>query len=102
MKVITGPRQSGKTHQSIKLANETDAYLVVRNQKRARQVYHHDQYPDVDRFPITYDELMNNKYSTSGVQAVVIDNVDEFIQSQLSVPIAGVTLTTEEYTKLEE
>ena len=93
MKVITGPRQSGKTHKAIELANEHDAYLAVHSKERASQVYHNPDYPDCDRFPITYREL---REYPKGHIPIVIDDVDMFVNSHISGDIIGITVTDSE------
>jgi len=78
MKLISGPRGSGKTTKAIELANEEGAYFVVRSKKRADTVYHSEEYPDLDRFPITYYKLMNHRGGQQ-VRKVVIDDIDDFV-----------------------
>jgi len=91
--VIIGPRQSGKTTDAIKCANENDAYLVVDSKQRARNLYHSDNHPDLDKFPITYDEL--NTTSRGKVDSVVIDDLMMLLAKQYNVPIDAVTMTCE-------
>lgn len=98
MKVITGDRQSGKTTEAIKLANKHDGYLVVHSKNRASQVYHSDDYPDLDQFPITYHEL--EKMRGSHPNCIVIDDLDMFLHSQIGLPIEAVTMTSSETTVL--
>lgn len=100
MKVVTGARQTGKTTEAIELANEHDAYLVVHTKDRATQVYHGENYPDLDRFPITYQELRNGHRGRP--QRVVIDDLDMFLRSQFDVPVEGVTMTASETKALGE
>lgn len=94
MKVITGPRQSGKTTEAIELANENDAYLVVGNQRIAHNIYHSDKHPDCDRFPMTFHELYN--HSGKHNLEVVIDEIDVFLKYYSNLPVVGITATTTE------
>lgn len=94
MKVITGPRQSGRTTEAIRLANEHDANLVVHSKQHATRIYHSDTYPDLEKFPITYQELESNHRARQ--QRVVIDDLDMFLRHQFDVPIEAVTMTTSE------
>lgn len=93
MKVITGERASGKTIEAIELANEKDAYLVVRNRERAREIA-----DECDNFPITYDELNRGSHTKGRFRnEIVIDNVDHFLETVLpKCNIEGVTMTVEE------
>lgn len=101
MKVITGDRQSGKTTEAIKLANEEDAYLAVHTRARARQVYHSDQYPDLDRFPITYSEIRSLRKAGYHTE-IVIDDLDLYLKSEVEHPVVGVSMTASETIQLEE
>lgn len=100
IEVIAGPRQSGKTTEAIKLANEQGAYLAVHNRKRATQVYHADGYPDLDRFPITYRELCNSEPMPRNMK-VVIDDLDMFLRSEVYPNITGVSTTATDTTTLD-
>lgn len=95
MKVIAGPRASGKTTEAIKLANEEDAYLAVRTKKQANDIYHSDTYPDLERFPVTYREIQN-KRAAGFNNKVVIDNMEAFIRECIGeVRVVGATTTAE-------
>lgn len=100
IKVITGPRQSGKTTEAIKLANEQGAYLAVHTKNRATQVYHSDTYPDLDRFPITYRELCNSEPKPID-RKVVIDDLDMFLRSEICPHITGIAIAAAETTTLD-
>lgn len=100
MNVITGPRGSGKTTEAIKLANEEGAYLAVHTQDRATHLYHSDNHPDIDRFPITYRELYEKKAVRPDL-TVVIDDLDIFLRSEVYPNITGVAMTADETSALE-
>lgn len=94
MKVVTGPRQSGKTTEAIRLANEADAHLAVHTHERAEQVYHDEDYPDLERFPITYRELRKGHRGTN--RRVVIDDLEMLLSSTFELPIEAFTMTADE------
>lgn len=97
MKIISGPRASGKTTEAIKLANEEGAYLVVSTRERARAI-NNEKYPDPERFQITYDELLNHR-GGQHVRKVVIDNMEDFVQRVVrQFAVAGGTITHTEIT----
>lgn len=100
MKVVTGPRQSGKTTEAIRLANEHDAYLVVHTRERARQVYHGENYPELDRFPLTYQELKSGHLGQP--RRVVIDDLGMLLGSTFDVPVEAVTATASSTTTLQD
>lgn len=102
MKLLVGPRQSGKTTEAIKLANENDAYLAVRSQEMATNVYHSESYPDLERFPITYDELLEGM-ARSRVRTVVIDDLEAFVAQLLpGIELAAASMTVGETIELEK
>lgn len=103
MQLIAGPRGSGKTAEAIKLANEHGAYLAVRNKKFAREVYHREGYPDLDRFPITHEALQRGTLRGSNVKKVVIDDLDAFLASVIpGLRIQGMTVTVGEHAEVKQ
>lgn len=99
MVVIAGHRQSGKTTEAIKLANERDAYLVVHTKDRATHLYHSDKHPDLDKFPISYEELRDRQVGKHRLR-VVIDDLDMFLSWMVDVPVEGVAMTAAETVDL--
>lgn len=92
MKLVHGTRTSGKTTRAVEIANEENAYLVVPTKHEATRVYHNY---DLDRFPITYGEVLHGKHEGQHPQQVVIDNIEMFIARASNLrPVAG-TLTTD-------
>ena len=103
MNIITGPRASGKTTKAIELANEKGAYLAVRTKHIANHIYYSDEYPDLDRFPITHHELIGNGADGSFVRNVVIDDVDHFIRvASRGMHIEGLVIGHHLYQELED
>ena len=100
MKVITGSRGSGKTTEAIRLANEHDAYLAVHSEARARNIYHNECYPELDRFPITYEKIRFGLFGHP--RRVVIDDLDMLLQSEFNVPVEAVTMTSSKTTTLDQ
>ena len=91
MIMIVGGREQGKTHKAINLANSKDAYLSVHSRKRASEVYHGEDYPNLKYFPITYDELLNR--SAGKNIKVFIDDIGNFVEYCVDVPVVGFTGT---------
>lgn len=92
MKIIIGKRQSGRTLQAIQIANNTGAYLVVHSHHQACLVRDQTQ-----RFPLSYDELLNGKLRGSYVRNIVIDNLEMFFAHLLpGITIEAVVLQEEE------
>jgi len=88
-RVITGP---GKTSEAVKLANDHDAYLAVRNRKHARNVYHSDDYPDPIYFPLTHGELAAGEFSLKFNRKVVIDDLNHYIMATTGAHLVGLTI----------
>jgi len=66
MKVIVGPRASGKTTELINIAHETDQYIVVPNERRKRFTF--KMAKDIGkpiRNPITIDEMVYGSFERS-------------------------------------
>lgn len=99
MKFLIKPRRGGKTVDAVKLANETGAYLVVRNQNWAREV---DQLYKPNRFPVTYADVLEGRMRGSFVRNIVIDDVDAFIQyACMGLIVEACTMSAEITTSLK-
>ncbi len=100
MKVITSPRQGGKTTKLIEMATEMEAngavvYIVTPTRKDASHVYKHAERMGINlRQPITFDDLRTGL--GKWVTHLLIDDLDRYIQSLTSVRIAAVTLNEDE------
>lgn len=68
-------RGKGRTQAMVQLANDTGAYLVVRNHQMAEYC----QKLGCKRFPVTYAELMGTQMRGSFVRNIVIDDADAFL-----------------------
>lgn len=74
--------------EAIKLANETGAYLIVHSHDEAVRLA-----PLCNRFPVTFDEFLDNRMRGSHVRNIVIDQADMLIQRIASgLTIEGITL----------
>ena len=90
MKIIGTERGKGKTTEAVKIANDTGAYLVVHNQDEVTRLS-----TKCNRFPITYDELLDGHMKGSFVRNIVIDNIEMFIQRICpGLTIEAITITT--------
>ena len=95
MKVIAGPRGSGKTYALLKLANE-DNGLVLTFNKRALQVKAKDYgFQDVEI--IDWNDLL---YGNSSSKPLYIDNAEyvlsELFESDYGLKLTGLSISTEE------
>ncbi|AGF91228.1 hypothetical protein HAPG_00042 [Halorubrum phage GNf2] len=99
MEVISGPRGSGKTTELIRVANENNARLVCHTKERCKQVVESDMYPELDKRPISYNDVINGKIR--GTQdSIVIDDMEFFINHFVSTEINGFAITADETTEL--
>lgn len=100
LRAISGPRYSGKTIEAIKLANKQGCYLVVRSPQEATRVFHQHRrdpvYPKVDRFPITYRELLESRGGPY-IIGYVIDDIGAFLREVVKdgKPVIAFTLDEE-------
>lgn len=70
-----------KTTISIKEANKRGAYLVVKDTREASRVHRIAIDMGVNiLFPITFNDILNDKMKGSFVRNIVIDNADMFIK----------------------
>lgn len=90
MKIINKVRGAGKTTEAIKVANETGAYLVVHSDGEAKRIA-----DNCNRFPITYQELVNPSGRNYGSK-VVIDNINIFLSWLIRDKVIAFTITSEE------
>lgn len=76
MKVISRPRQAGKTYDLIKFADGKPGYIVVMNQKEARRIFDmaHEMKAKI-RFPITYQDMLHNMKASFETE-LYIDNIE--------------------------
>ncbi len=88
------PRQGGKTTEMIRLAAEEWLYIVAITEEEGHRLYRkaieaHINIP----YPITWDDFVNRRYYSKGVNGFLIDNLDMCVQSMTTVPVRAVTLT---------
>ena len=96
MKLMYTGIRMGKTTEAIRLANETGAYLVVRSRDEALRVSKLN--PSPNRFPVTFQEILEQRMRGSFVRNIVIDNVDLFIQRIVGdLLIEGITISAEHW-----
>lgn len=63
MKVIYGPRCSGKTYELMRIAHETDQYIIVPTQREAQQLFKAAKRLDMPiRMPVTVNECMHGNF----------------------------------------
>ncbi|MFD6400791.1 hypothetical protein [Nocardia sp. NPDC060249] len=90
---VSGGRQFGKTVAMIRLAAEHGGYIVVPNHRQARHVADQAEAMGLSiPFPMTWTEFAQGRYSPRGVRNVVIDNLDQCLQSMATVPILGASI----------
>lgn len=94
MKIICKPRGGGKTTEAIKLASETNSYLVCIDHKEQERVFQQSKEMGINiHYPITFNEFLEGRYYGKGVEGFIIDNVDLLVQMlSRGVPIKGLTL----------
>lgn len=103
MKVIIGPKGSGKTTKLIKICAKEGGYIVCQHQQEAHRIFQIARDMGcVIPLPITYDEFLRREYYGPGVRTIYVDNVDMLIQTMASmggVRVNAITLTKSNDTK---
>lgn len=88
METITGGRQTGKTTKAIEIAAEKFAYIVCRSQPDAFRIAERAREMGLDiPFPITYDEVLQGRARSTGIQGYVYDDARDFLQRLSSRPV---------------
>lgn len=87
MNIITGDRQTGKTIKCIKRAAELTelwqcVYIVTPTYQRAQHIFSLAEKIGEDiRFPITYREILEGRYSGQNIDAFIFDDLLDFLPS---------------------
>jgi len=101
MKIVTGPRASGKTTELIRIANEDNHHLAVHTEARKSQI--EDHYEDVENSIVTYAELFENGLRGELNKTVLIDDLDMFLQKAADgFGIEGFSITSTEVIDLND
>lgn len=99
MKIIFRPRQTGKTDELIRISAQFEEqgecnYIVCSNHPEAYRIAQRAKEMDLQiGFPLTFDELIGQSYSSRNIKFFVIDNVELLLQYLSRVPIHAITLT---------
>ena len=95
MKKIIRPRQAGKSSELIRIAEETNAYIIVAT--RARAVCLADLAQKQGRnilFPVTWGEYERSRFKGSYVRRILIDDADAVLEQVFKeVTIDAITMT---------
>ena len=95
MKKIIRPRQAGKSSELIRIAEETNAYIIVAT--RARAVCLADMAQKQGRhilYPVTLQEYEQSRFRGSYIRHVLIDDADAVLEQVFKeVTIDAITIT---------
>ena len=95
MKKIIRPRQAGKSSELIRIAEETNAYIIVAT--RARAVCLADMARKQGRhilYPVTLREYGQSRFRGSYIRHVLIDDADAVLEQVFKeVTIDAITMT---------
>jgi len=98
MRVILGEKGSGKTTKLIEIAAKFGAYIVVRDYRKADEVFKiaKDMGYSIP-YPISFFDFIHKKFNGCGISAFVIDDVDSLLQYVAGcVPVLAFSVTTGE------
>lgn len=94
MKIIAKQRAAGKTTELIKIASETDGYIVCIGVDECARIASEAQDLGLKiNFPITYNEFKNGEYCKKNIKAFLIDNADSYLQYITPLPIIAATVS---------
>ena len=95
MEKIIRPRQAGKSSELIRIAEETNAYIIVASRQRAlhlaRMAKEHGRRI---LFPVTVHEYEQSRFRGSYVRHILIDDADAVLEQVFKeVTIDAITMT---------
>jgi len=94
MKIIGGPRASGKTYQLITLSAESGFYIVCGNRKQAAQIAQAAKERNLAiPFPLTFREFRGCEYYGRGIRGLLIDNADDLLNEIGDGLVKGMSVT---------
>lgn len=89
-------RQKGKTTELINECHEKKGYIVCHSLDECRRVFHEAlKMGKKIPMPISYDEFLNKRYYSRGIERFYIDNADMLLQYITPVPIETITINME-------
>ena len=95
MKIISLPRKSGKTTAVIKESAKTRKYILVINKQQAQSIATIAQKSGYDiPFPVTLDEIMNNKGPY--IKEVIVDEAGVVLEHLIQKRITMLTITEDD------
>ena len=102
MKIISRPRQAGKTTELIDMAEKRGGYIVCHSIKEAQRIFHtaKEQGKNIN-LPITYEDLLGERYHGQGIKEFYIDNADYLLQRLTAVPIEAISVNEPTNSKLQ-
>lgn len=81
MLVISGPRQSGKTDELIKMAAAKKAYLVVFSYAEAQRCQARARSLGLELlFPLTYEEFVKGDFYGKGMKGFLVDDIADLLR----------------------
>jgi len=101
MKVIVGGRQTGKTTALIRQSAETGFYIVTDSQRSVVRIERQAKSMGLSiPIPLTYDEFIDHDYVGRGIDGLLIDDADRFLERFSYTPIVAVSLNVESLDSL--
>ena len=95
MKIIHRERRTGKTSELIRMASESDGYIVTINGSAAEGILEIANGVGLDiNFPITFHSFISGNYP-KGIKSFLFDELGLSLQSITEVPIEAITISDE-------
>lgn len=81
MKVIYKEAGKGRTTELVRMSSKNWTYIVVPTPDQVRNIVDiaHQEGLDIP-YPLTLNEVINNKLKGSSIKEVLIDNADQFVR----------------------
>lgn len=98
MELIVGSRQSGKTTKLIEYAHKNDFQIVCEDRRACGNLSDLAFKLNIKiRYPMSFDEFVNQEFFGYHLRGIVIDNADKLLQFiSPNLPVFGVTFNIED------
>jgi hypothetical protein len=93
MEKIIMQRGYGKTYHLIKKSAHSGNYIVCRSMQEASLIQREAKEAGFDiPMPLSYDEFINKKYYSKGINGFLVDDIERFFTYLSDVPVNAITM----------
>ena len=98
MEIISG---NTKTTDLIKIADNEAKLIVCFSREECHRVFEYANKIGANiHLPITYEEMINKRYSSRNVKSLLLDNMDDFLNYVASGKLEAVSISSDFKNKI--